>query len=638
MKKSDQGKKMKKGQFCFFIGSVLLGSMLFFLSAFSLFAGTAPALEIINPARGEEIPFGGDVVIALSVYDPDADTDITTVRFEMDDRDVTRNANISALLITYTFEETTKPGRHTYVLTISDREGNTAELESYFTIIERPKKEKKYTASGSIRAGIEYDNEADQNTVGIVSLDMYGRAGETIDYSLMLEATNEKSSDEQRLSVYRLDLSSPIGSMVLGDATPVFSSYMIDGKEVFGVHLMPQFGAFGFELLFGQTYKAVEDPETEIFKQMAYGGRITVGNMERFLWGLSFLKVKDNKDSITAVDETPKDNIVLGTDFSFSMIGGKVRIKGEANESLYNEDITDGASDFEDRELPFDPKSFEWLFTINEHMVPLVPGFSSLAAKLALDAGPFYNNTLNAEFSYVGASYYSLGNETLTNDKAGFRMWDTIWMLNRRLYISLSYQNYWDNLQDTLTHRTNTVGYSGSTYIYPTDFLTVNAGVDLLTISDDATVDSTNTTLNGGISQNLELWVTNSNLYFSSTASLFNDRVDDSNSTNDFTTRLGLVSYFMNLPLDTKAVVGYDFGDSRDSLYLEARGGYHFLRNESLYASLDAVYETGPEELDLLFGLSFDTTYDIVVEGTAEYFSSPSASDVLLSVYATKEF
>jgi len=629
---------MKKGQFCFFIGSVLLGSMLFFLSAFSLFAGTAPALEIINPARGEEIPFGGDVVIALSVYDPDADTDITTVRFEMDDRDVTRNANISALLITYTFEETTKPGRHTYVLTIGDREGNTAELESYFTIIERPKKEKKYTASGSIRAGIEYDNEADQNVVGIVSLDMYGRAGETIDYSLMLEATNEKSSDEQRLSVYRLDLSSPIGSMVLGDATPVFSSYMIDGKEVFGVHLMPQFGAFGFELLFGQTYKAVEDPETEIFKQMAYGGRITVGNMERFLWGLSLLKVKDDKDSITAVVETPKDNLVLGTDFTLSLIGGKVRIKGEANESLYNEDITGGASDFEDYELPFDPRDWEWLFTINEHMVPLVPGFSSLAAKLALDAGPFYNNTLNAEFSYVGASYYSLGNETLTNDKAGFRMWDTIWMLNRRLYISLSYQNYWDNLQDTLTHRTNTVGYSGSTYIYPTDFLTVNAGVDLLTISDDATVDSTNTTINGGISQNLELWVTNSNLYFSSTASLFNDKVDDSNSTNDFTTRLGLVSYFMNLPLDTKAVVGYDFGDSRDSLYLEARGGYYFLRNESLYASLDTVYETGPEELNLLFGLSFDTTYDIVVEGTAEYFSSPSASDVLLSVYATKEF
>jgi hypothetical protein len=271
-------------------------------------------------------------------------------------------------------------------------------------------------------------------------------------------------------------------------------------------------------------------------------------------------------------------------------------------------------------------------------MVPIVPGFSSLAAKLALDAGPFYNNTLNAEFSYVGASYYSLGNETLANDKAGFRVWDSIWMLNRQLYVSLSYQNYWDNLQDTLTYRTNTVGYSGSTYIYPSDYLTLNAGVDLLTISDDATVDSMNTTLNGGISQNLELWVTNSNLYFAATASLLNDKIDDSNSTNDFTTRLGLVSYFVDMPLDTKAVVGYDFGDSQDSLYIEGRGGYRFLKNENLYTYLDAVYETGPEELDLLFGVTFDTVYDIVIEGTAEYFSAPSTSDVLLSVYATKEF
>jgi hypothetical protein len=631
MKKSDQGKKMKKGQFGFFIGSVL-----FFFSTFSLFAGTAPTLEIINPARGEEIPFGGDVVIAISVYDPDADTDITSVQFEMDNEDVTRNANISALLVTYTFKETTKPGRHTYVITIADREGNTAELESYFTIAERPKKEKKYTASGSIRAGFEYDNEADQNAVGIVSLSMYGRAGETVDYSLTLEATNEKSSDEQRLSVYRLDLSSPMGSLVLGDTTPVFSSYMIDGKEVFGVHLMPQFGTFGFELLYGRSYKEVEDPE--IFRQMVYGGRIAVGSMKGFLWGLSFLKVKDDKDSITATVETPKDNIVLGTDFTLSLLGGKAMIKGEANESLYNEDITDGASKFEDKKLPFDPKSFEWLFTINEHMVPLVPGFSSLAAKLALDAGPFYNNTLNAEFSYVGASYYSLGNETLTNDKAGFRVWDSIWMQNRHLYISLSYQNYWDNLQDTLTYRTNTVGYSGSTYIYPTDYLTLNAGVDLLTISDDATVDSMNTTLNGGISQNLELWTTNSNLYFSTTASLFKDKIDDNNSTEDFTTRLGLVSYFVNAPLDTKAVVGYDFGDSQDSLYIEGRGGFRFLRNENLYTYLDAIYETGPEELDLLFGVNFDTVYDIVIEGTLEYFSAPSTSDVLLSVYATKEF
>jgi len=636
MKKSDQGKKMKKGQCSVFIGSVLIGSVLFFLSAFSLCAGTAPTLEILNPARGEEIPFGGDVVIAISVYDPDADTDITTIRFEMDDEDVTRDANISALLVTYTFEKTMQPGRHTYVMTIGDREGNTEELEGYFTIIERPKKEKRYTVSGSIRAGFDYDSEGDPNAVGIVSLDMYGKAGETIDYSLALDVTNEKTTDEQRLSVYRLDLSSPMGSVVLGDATPVFSSYMIDGKEVFGVHLMPQFGTFGFELLFGQTYKAVEDPE--IFKQTAYGGRITVGSMQSFLWGLSLLKVKDDKDSITASDETPKDNIVLGTDFTLSLLGGKLNIKGEANESLYNEDITDGASDFEDNELPFDPKDWEWLFTINEHMVPLVPGFSSLAAKLALDAGPFYNNTINAELSYVGASYYSLGNETITNDRAGFRVWDSIWMLNRRLYVSLSYQNYWDNLQDTLTYRTNNVGYSGSSYLYPTDYLTINGGVDLLTISDDATVDSINTTLNGGISQNLELWATNSNLYFSTTASLFKDKIDDSNSANDFTTRLGLVSYFANIPLDTKGVVGYDFGDSQDSLYLEGRGGYRFLRNESLYTYLDAIYETGPEELDLLFGVNFDTVYDIVIEGTAEYLSAPSTSDFLLSVFATKEF
>jgi hypothetical protein len=617
------------GVFVFICAATLLCSHL-------LVAGTAPYIELLNPKRGEEILFGSEIVIAFSIYDVDGDTDTSTVELTVDNRDVTGEANISALLITYRFPQTTVAGRHTFSLSIGDREGKKSELTSYFSIAPQPQKERRYTANGSVRAGAEYDKEGDPNLIGVVNVNVYGSAFDSFDYALSVDLTNDKDSDEQRVSQYRFDLSSGFGSLVLGDTTPVFSSYMIDGREVFGVHVLPQFGPIGFELLFGQSYKAVE--ELDIYKQMVYGFRFKAGNARRFLWALSFLKVKDDKDSITTLGETPKDNIVLGTDFNLALMGGLLKLQGEANESLLNEDITSGASDFPDYELPFNPDDWEWLFTINEHIVPYVPGLGNLATKLSLELGPLYGNSFNAEYSYIGPSYFSLGNDTLANDKAGIKLWDSIWLLDRQLFLSGAFERYRNNLEDTEINTTKSTGYSLSSYIYPTDVLSLNAGFDLLTVSDGATVDTMNTTLNAGVSRSLELLRTNSSAYLTFSAGLYKDKIDDANSANDFSTRLGLISYFNDFPLDTKASVGYDFGDVDDSLYLEGRAGYRFLPEETLYAFTDLIYETGLEQLDLTVGTTFDVSTDIKLEGDLEYITSPSSSDLFISAFATKEF
>jgi hypothetical protein len=380
----------------------------------------------------------------------------------------------------------------------------------------------------------------------------------------------------------------------------------------------------------------VEDPE--IFKQMVYGWRLEAGSTKRFLWALSFLKVKDDEDSITAVEEKPKDNIVLGTDFTLALANGKVELGIEANGSLYNVDITDGAQDFEELPSWIKPDNWEWLFTINDSMDPFVPSSANLATKVNLEIGPYFDNTFNAEASFIGPSYFSLEIDDLTNDKAGVRVWDSLWLLQRKLYISGAYQYYRDNVRNNLEETTNTHGVSASSYIYPNDYLSFSAGVDILSTSDEVEVDTLNTTINAGVTQDIDIFTTSSTAYFNGTAILVKDEIDSSFDSNDFTTRLGLISYFTNIPLDTKAVLGFDFGDSPNSIYLEGRGGYRFLPEETLYAYLDILYETGPEEFDLIFGSTFTTIYDITLEGYAEYFDSPSFSDVILSLYATKEF
>ena len=630
-----------------------VGSQILFITLTALFtfagwmvwAGTPPVLEVLSPTRGEEISFAQGLVIAISIYDPEGDVDLKSIELKVNGVDVTQSANVSGFLVTYPFEETTKAGRHTFTFSVKDREGNSSRIESYFTVSPEPVRERKISAHGSIKAGGEYDKEAPKNAIGSVELNMFGGLATNIDYSLNIGVTNEEGSDMQRLSTYRFDLRSPYGGLVLGDATPSFTDYSINGKQVFGVHLLPQFGFFGFELLYGQSLRPVESPdEPETFRQMVYGGKIKIGNERKVQWGLAFLKVKDDKESITTTTVTPKDNIVIGTDLKLSFLEGKITFRAEANESMLNDDITGGPAKFADYELPFDPEKWEWLFTINEHIVPVIPGLTSLGAKAAVKVGPFYNNTLNAEYSYVGAGYNSLGNTAVVKDRAGIRLWDSLWLMQNRVFINATFQDYWNNLQDTLTYTTGSIGGSAGVYVYPTDYLTINGAVDILKTKNDAkstdteAIDNINNNFSAGITRELEILNTSSSLYLTGNASIYRDRINKANDQDNYSTRLGAISYFNALPLDTKAVVGFDFGDSPSSLYMEGRSGYRWLKNENLYTFGGIVYQTGPETLELVAGADFEAMRDLTINADFDYISSPASKDIFLSVYATKEF
>jgi len=615
-----------------------------------LVAGTAPSIEILSPKKGEDITYGAGTVIALSIYDADADIDISSMELMLDNVDVTRKANTSVFLVTYAFTDTTSTGRHVFSFSVKDREGNLSEIESYFNVAQEPKKVRKFSYNGTVGVGGEYDREAEQNAIGRVELDMFGGLTETVDYTLSVEATNEQASDKQPVSSARLDLFSPWGGLVLGDTTPNFTDYSIDGQEVFGVHALPQIGFIGMEFVYGRTLKNVNDPAT--FKQNVIGGKLKLGNERKFQWGLALLKVRDDKDSLSvdiaaAPDSpTPKDNLVVGTDVKLSLLKGRIYFTGEANESLLNEDITSGAGLAEDSDvdLPIDPKNFEWLFIINEHIVPILPGFTSLAAKTGIKIGPFYDNTFNAEYSYVGPSYYSLGNTSVINDRAGFRIWDSLWLLNRKLFLNAAYLNYKNNLQDTYESTTTNTGYSASAYVYPTDYLSMNGGVDVATASnggdDPATggIDTVSTTINAGANYNMDVWITNSDLYTNETIGLFSDNLTPENDSNTYYTRIGIDSYFNDFPLDTTVVTGLDFGDIDTSLYLQGGVGYKFLKDESLYPYADIIYETGPNRLDLTVGTRYDAPYRISVDGSLNYITSPDTSDLFISIFATKEF
>jgi len=621
-------KKGKLGVFCV----ILVFSVVF--SAGALFAGTAPELNILSPKRGEEIPFGNDAVIAISIYDPDGDIDIRSIEFEVDGVEITQDAQISVFLVTFPYKDSASTGKHTFSFSVSDNENNITEIDSFFIISPEPEKQRVVSAHGSITAGSEYEQEASQNVVGSLDAYLYGRLSNSIDYSANAYITNEDSLDGQRVASFRLNLFMPFMGLVLGDATPSFSTYTIDGTQVRGIHALPQFGGFGMELLFGQTLnKVTKSQYTPDFTQRIYGVRIKAGNKERFLWGMSFLKIKDQTDSLSsalaASAPPPQENLVLGMDFTLSLMDGIFVLEAEANESMLNEDISTGATMAE---------NLEWLFTVGNAMAPVIPGFNSLAARAGIKLGPLGGNTFNGEFSYVGPAYNSLANTAIVNDRIGGRAWDSLWLLNDKLFLSVGAQFYMNNLEDTAVDTTRTIGTSASAYVYPTESLSINTGLDLQSVSNDNDIDTLNTTINAGASQDMDIWITDTDIYLNGNASLLSDRADSTNDSNTFSTRLGAISYFIPFPLDTKFTFGYDFGDMNNSFYMEGRGGYRFLKNENLYTFADVTYETGVETLDILIGAEFEAPRNITVEGDFEFINAPGGSDILLSAFATWEF
>ncbi len=598
-------------------------------------AGTAPSLLVLSPGIGEEIKEGSTVVIAISLSDPDGDIDQSSFSLYVDNKNVISNSNVSIFLVTYTIEDVQGIGKHSFVFKAKDREGNLSTISGYFYVAKKKIKKEIFSYNGSVKMGGRYDKEASEDLVGVASVNLYGNIIEVFTYSLNVELTNELTSEKQRVSTYRLDIDTPIGLYVFGDTTPSFTDYSINGTRVFGFHLMPQLGPIGFEILYGQSSKAIKSPET--YKRMVYGGKLKIGNKDSFLWGLSVLKAKDDKNSLDFDPEniTPKDNLVVSTNFSIKALSGLLSLKAEANESLLNEDITSGASSFEDFNLPINPEDYDWLFTINEHIVPIMPGLTNLAAKGSLVIGPVFDNTFNFEYFYIGPSYYSLLNSGLTNDRSGFNIYDTLWLFNRMIYMNSSFLYNWNNLENTLSHTTKTQGYSLNVSAFPNDYLTIDSSFSISMSSNNYDVDTKNITAGAGVKRDIELGNAESEIMVSLNTNIYRDEVTSGNNSERYSIRTGLSSNFNYIPLSTRGVLGYDFG-STPSIYIEGWAEYSFLKDQSLNLSSSVVYQSYTGGLDINSSMIWKIFYDIDFNADFRYITN--TGDFYISAFASRTF
>ncbi|RMD87083.1 MAG: hypothetical protein D6813_14060, partial [Calditrichaeota bacterium] len=274
--------------------------------------------------------------------------------------------------------------------------------------------------------------------------------------------TSRESSRFQPRNRYTFNVELPLLGVTFGDTYPYFNELMLWGKRVRGIYGRLHFGFINFDVVHGQTNRKVApefDPTTNAItrfgthEQNLLGLRTSFGSGKHFQLGFNLVKVRDDVNSLNPGEssETPKDNLVLGSDLLIALDNRRIELKASAAFSLLTNDITNGPLSKQkieeqfDVNLPFDPADFKDWIIINSSTVPLDPRDLTSLAWLVRFRMNYFNNILNVGFKSLGSQYNSLGNTFLRTDLRGFFFQDRFRLFKNRVFVNLGFERYIDN-------------------------------------------------------------------------------------------------------------------------------------------------------------------------------------------------
>jgi len=519
---------------------------------------------ILSPTPGSTVA-QNDVVLALTLfYDPTkVDTAHTSFQMILDNHDVTEKANASDYFYTYSPDKLA-PGKHTVVFNLQKSDTVLKVAGWKFTVL-NPK--------GVMTAG-SGNNSADWMPQGSVqltardqevggfpnnaltgNLSLSGRHG-NITYSAHGFLTSQEDPRLQTQNRFGARLT--VGNwldLAAGHVYPNLSLLTIAGQRMeginAGVHLWDDFVNLRF--IHGRLRRGIDNiykdlkPEYQkyqgtpvdttyalnvdnggTFKRKITGGRLAIGRDNNFQFGLNFLKVQDDTNSIGIVrgyrslktgypglmdklsttqrkdlaahpdqlsisgNPKPKGNFVAASDLDLSLDDDRIRLRSNFGASLLNRDISGGVltqQRAEDFGLTIDPNTqdllsrLSWLIIINKNVDALPQRFAAgeygssaqafvpnsiLATRSQLGLH-YFDNNFRFQYRWIGPNYNSLANTTIRKDIAGYTLSDRFRLLEDRIYVTLGYENLQDNVTNSKDATTSNNTYRANISWYPID-------------------------------------------------------------------------------------------------------------------------------------------------------------------------
>ncbi|WP_141691529.1 hypothetical protein [Rhodohalobacter halophilus] len=530
-------------------------------------------VAIITPAAGETISNNDYLLTAALFYDGDGLEN--NIRLHINGEDVTELAEITPYLIKFRRDEISS-GRQT-VQILLDEGGTLYQAERWsFNVLRSATAggdpvftERSRVFGGDIELGAGSQYIAGSATDQLTGrLNVRGREGK-LQYRGRGYLTTRESSRFQPQNRFHLDLR--YGQSLFleaGDANPNFSNYSIRGRRVRGVYGGVSFwdDRFRFEALRGTLQRSISNRFDQIevvereleqgveelyylnleengrgaYRRVLTGGRLDIGQRDRFRFSLNALRARDDSTSttryrdyrdvllnnrelissltiqqqsflednpdelqVTTALPRPKDNLTIGTEVEFSADNQRVRVHSEFAASLMNEDISAGVLNRERAdELGIDLNgdveslfnSLSWLIIINERMstlpfkyretesgtteIDLFLPTSIFASETRVDLN-YGSHRIEANYTWVGPDFQSLTNSTIRRDVSGITITDRFRTLSNRLIVTGGFELLRDNVNNykNSTLRTRTLRFSAGWYPFRFDLPRVNAGI-----------------------------------------------------------------------------------------------------------------------------------------------------------------
>lgn len=478
------------------------------------------ALVILSPNPGESVP-PKQVLVAVSILQPIRQIDSSSIRIYYDGTDRTSSARITSELVVLPLA-TVRPGVHTVTLySVSGRQREKL-LEWSFV---GPQAGLPPASAGMVAGGVSggwaYE-EVSENVRRISYLDakFNGRQG-GLEWAGRAYLSSMERGNQQPQNRFVSTLKYGAFRVTGGDAQPRFSEFTLWGVRARGVELNLRSMAFNLDFATGELRRDVEghtwfdttvvvvgsdtlksqvDPtrDSTIIRQRfsygTYGRQLTAIRpgfpiSDNLTLSINVLKARDQVSSI-AYGRAPKDNLVFGADIEYLTRNRKFRLTSETAVSMVNNDISGGAMK--------DAKQIEDLIVVNQHFDPLPTDTSiiaggvepvELAGKLWSELIKssmahrtdlmlnLYDNEFKVGYKTIGRSFRSFGSPTVLTDVAGLSIQDRIRLLNNRLYLTIGYETYADNVNGRATTTTDRNIIRAALSVYsPPAYPNVNLG------------------------------------------------------------------------------------------------------------------------------------------------------------------
>jgi len=509
---------------------------------------------VVSPSAGV-VYSSDDVLVAVALFYDEEDLEDGQFIVRLNNIDVTAETEITPYMIKYKPPRVSAGEQNIEILFV--RNGRTYRIseigfrtaEGGGMMLADVGSFRRVAPSGEIELGARNQVISAQNNDALTGRARVSGSEGLFSYSLSGLLTSQESSRLQPQNRFNADFRySDWVELRLGDSYPTISNLSVTGRRVRGIHSKIRLLDERFEMQFvlGQLNRQIrnnygnlifndieingnvadtdyiltfEDGGRGTFRQNMVGGRIAVGNRDRFQFSVHGFKIQDDTTSLNVIrnyndllvinpgladalredDRTsleadpnqlqiqgsnprPVGNVIFGTEFAGSFDEQRIRYQSEMSVSLLNLDISRGPLTQEladelgiditqNQESLFDRLS--WLIIINENMstlpfryrendfgnLELIPFFpaSILANESRVDLR-YFNHHLQVQYQWIGPDYQSLANSTIRRDNAGITITDRFRLLDNRLYFTLGFESLRDNLTGSRpsTLRTNT--------------------------------------------------------------------------------------------------------------------------------------------------------------------------------------